>query len=159
MNSKPVPPPSCPESCRVNRHVPMVHVADVDRSISFYGQLGFACDSRFSTEEGVTNWAMLSSGRGQIMFAKASGPVAPDQQAVLFYMYSPDVLALRRHLLDGGLPDGGWPPGEEGLLNRSGSIPAANAVFEPRYPFYMPDGEVRIHDPDGYCILVGQIEQ
>jgi len=24
------------------------------------------------------------------------------------------------------------------------------------YPDYMPKGEIRVEDPDGYCLLVGQ---
>jgi hypothetical protein len=24
------------------------------------------------------------------------------------------------------------------------------------YPDYMPKGEIRVEDPDGYCLLIGQ---
>ena len=27
------------------------------------------------------------------------------------------------------------------------------------YPSYMPEGEFRIDDPDGYCLLVGQSDE
>ena len=112
MNEKPIPQPCCPDACRVTAHIPMAHVADVDRSIRFYTLLGFTCDSRFSGPDGVTNFTSLSSGRAHIMFARAGEPVVPSQQAVLFYMYSPDVMSLRMHLLASGLADGGKPPGE-----------------------------------------------
>lgn len=148
--------PSCPEGCRVTGHIPMVHVADVDKSVAFYGLLGFTCDSKFSAPSGVTNWASLSSERAHIMFTRASGPIDPTQQAVLFYMYSPDVMAIRMHLLKCGLADGGKFPGE-GEAPRA--VPERNAVFRPAFPFYMSQGEVRIHDPDGYVILVGQLER
>jgi hypothetical protein len=29
-------------------------------------------------------------------------------------------------------------------------------VSEVTYPPYMPKGEVRVDDPDGYCLLIGQ---
>jgi hypothetical protein len=37
------------------------------------------------------------------MFTRASDPVIPSQQAVLFYLYSPDLIALREHLLASGV--------------------------------------------------------
>jgi hypothetical protein len=87
-----------------------------------------------------------------IMFARASGPVDSTVQAVLFYLYSTDVAALRRYLLacglrDGGPNRGGWP-----------DVPPEGIVSEPSHPFYMKQGEIRIADPDGYCVLVGQLE-
>lgn len=135
----------------------MAHVVDVDRSVEFYSLLGFACDSRFSLEGGVTNWSSLSSGRARLMLARASGPVNAAEQAVLFYMYSPNVRALRSHLLEVGIPDAGGPPGEEGWSGPA-AVPIGSAVFQVVPRFYMPAGELRIHDPDGYCILVGQLE-
>ncbi len=159
MSETPVAPPNCPEAFRVTNHVPMVHVADVDRSIRFYALLGFSCGSRFSGMDGVTNWAAMTSAKAEIMFARANGPIEPSQQAVLFYMYSRDVMALRMHLLKNGLADGGKPPGEC-KPGEHPAVPYANEmVFRPTFPFYMSDGEVRVHDPDGYCILVGQLEK
>lgn len=66
-------------------------------------------------------------------------------------MYSDDVAALRAHLLATGVTDGGrfFPP--------HNPAPARAAVFDIARPFYMPAGELRIHDLDGYCILVGQL--
>jgi len=165
MTESPLPATNCPEPCRVTGNVPMVHVADVDVSVRFYAQLGFECDGRFSRADGVTNWASLvSAGGARIMFARASGPIVAEQQAVLFYMYSRDVAALRLHLLASGLPDGGaFPCGESGAGaardEARGPVPPRNAVFTPMFPFYMPEGEIRIHDPDGYVVLVGQMER
>jgi hypothetical protein len=51
-----------------------------------------------------------------------------------------------------GVQDGGTYAGSQ-----SGEFPRSGKVFEPTYPFYMPAGEVRVHDPDGYVLLVGQI--
>lgn len=158
MSEKLVPQPDCDPACRVNEHVAMVHVADVDRSVEFYALLGFACDSRFSTESGATYFAAVSSGAARLFFVQASGPVDPAQQAVLFYMYSADAHSLRRHLLERGLPDRGKPPSDRSGEEALEQIPPGAAVFEARFPFYMPAGEIRIHDPDGYCILVGQLD-
>jgi hypothetical protein len=151
---KPIPQADCPHSFRVNRLVPMAHVADVDRSAEFYSLLGFSCESRFSGVNGVTNFAGMVSGQAKIFLALASEPVIATQQAVLFYLYSEDVAELRRHLLERGLLDGGPPPGEGPGLQ----LPERNAVFDLRYPFYMPIGELRVHDIDGYVLLIGQLE-
>jgi hypothetical protein len=69
------------------------------------------------------------------MFALASGQIIASQQEVLFYLYSSDLVALRQHLLDRGVE-----------------------VTQITYPFYMPNGEIRLEDPDGYVLLVGQAD-
>jgi hypothetical protein len=51
----------------------------------------------------------------------------------LFYLYSPDLIALREHLLAVGVK-----------------------VLPITYPEYMPKGEIREEDPDGYVLLIGQ---
>lgn len=132
----------------------MVHVADVDRSVAFYALLGYTCQSRFSGHDGVTNWADLHSHESRIMLARASGPVDATVQAVLFYLYSPDVRWLQKHLLTNGIPHAGSPP-QEGI---EAPPPNGAAVFDIVPRFYMPAGELRIHDPDGYCLLVGQLD-
>ncbi len=67
------------------------------------------------------------------MFARASDPVIASQQAVLFYLYSADLTALRAH-----------------LLGKSVKVSLIS------YPDYMPKGEIRVEDPDGYVLLIGQ---
>jgi FAD/FMN-containing dehydrogenase len=136
----------------------MAHVADVDRSVEFYTLLGFVCDSRFSLTDGTTNFASLISGQARLMLARANATVDPSQQAVLFYMYTEDVSSLREHLLLKGLNNAGPPPQENDAEKSLMSNPADPAVFDLRYPFYMPEGELRVHDPDGYVLLIGQID-
>ena len=58
----------------------------------------------------------------------------PSQQAVLFCCWSPDVEAFHAELRDAGI-----------------------VVGAIEYPFYMPAGEFRVVDPDGYVLLVGQL--
>ena len=134
----------------VNRLVPFVHVADVETSLAFYGLLGFVPRHSMKDARGSTFWALAQSEAAEIMFARADGPIDAGQQAVLFYMYSTDVNGLRRHLLGKGLRDGGAYHGGEGHGPR--------VAFEVAHPNYMRAGEMRLTDPDGYCILVGQLE-
>jgi hypothetical protein len=67
------------------------------------------------------------------MVAQAEEPVVPEQQAVLFYMFTPDLAALREQLEDAGVP-----------------------VGEIGSPDYMPGGEMRLEDPDRYVLLIAQ---
>jgi catechol 2,3-dioxygenase-like lactoylglutathione lyase family enzyme len=116
------------------------HVADVRRSIDFYRHLGL--EVRNSHEDGGTLvWAFLTSpatdpneAGARLMVALADGAVDPSQQAVLFYCWSRDVQALHTELRSSGI-----------------------AVGEIERPFYMPAGEFRVADPDGYVLLVGQL--
>lgn len=135
----------------VSALVPYAHVADVERSLAFYALMGFAQRSAHAGPDGRTVWAEAVSGDARLMLAQASGPIAADQQAVLFYMYAKDLAALRAHLLKHGTQEGGPYLGKP-------SPPTGHAVaFAIAHPFYMPAGELRLHDPDGYVILVGQL--
>jgi hypothetical protein len=133
----------------------MAHVADVDRSADFYALLGFTCASRFSDPAGKTNWCELVAGSARLFLARASAPVVASDQAVLFYLYAADVRTLRKHLLERGLTDAGPIPWETG--GSGGAAPKGLAVFDIVPRFYMPDGELRVHDPDGYVLLIGQL--
>ena len=112
--------------------VPMVHVRSVAASIAFYARLGFEVDHTVAPSgQEEPSWAYLGSDRAQLMLSKADEPVIAGQQGVLFYVYCDDVPALRERLLADGVAAG----------------PIAR-------PFYAPDGEFRIEDPDGYVIMV-----
>lgn len=82
-------------------------------------------------EESDPAWAWLESDRAHLMVARADAPVIAEQQAVLFYLYCDDVAATRS------------------AIERAGV-----AVGEISYPFYAPRGEFRVHDPDGYVLMV-----
>ncbi|HEY7982127.1 MAG TPA: hypothetical protein VID19_11655 [Candidatus Eremiobacteraceae bacterium] len=49
-------------------------------------------------------------------------------------MYVADVIALRKRLTAVGI-----------------------TVTDVTYPDYMPKGEIGVVDPDGYCVLIGQL--
>jgi catechol 2,3-dioxygenase-like lactoylglutathione lyase family enzyme len=115
--------------------VPMAYVADVAASTGFYGKLGFEIVGSFTPpgEEGPS-WVSLRSGRAELMLARASEPVVAAQQAVLFYVYCEDVQGFHAQLAEAGLGPG----------------PIAR-------PFYNPDGEFRLADPDGYVVMVAHL--
>lgn len=140
---------------RVQRLVPMVFVADVERSLAFWAELGFERGNVLPAPGGGLRWALARSERAEVMFARASGPVDPAVQAVLFYLYVGDVAALRAALLARGLQDGGPFTGAPPV---PGGPAPGGVVFEIAYPPYMPRGEVRVTDPDGYTLLIGQLE-
>lgn len=149
MNTATLPPTSA--SHAVNRLVPFIHVADVRASLDFYALLGFVPQSAMKDDRGDAYWALAKGGAAEIMLARASGPVDAEQQAVILYMYSADVAGLRQRLLSGGVRDRGvyrgvWQPGD-----------GPRTVFAVAHPAYMPAGELRIVDPDGYIILAGQL--
>lgn len=131
--------------------VPYLHVKDVLESQAFYEKFGLILDSRFGPE-GAPYWARMKAPNCDLMLASAEGPIDPRSQAVLFYLYHEDIAAFRTHLLAEGLEDGGAYSGQG-----SEEFPRSGRVFEKTTPFYMPEGEIRVHDPDGYVLLVGQL--
>lgn len=118
---------------KTRRLVPMAFVSDVEQSISFYERLGFAVGNTFAAE-GATRptWAWLESAGAQLMLAAAHDEeIVPDQQRVLFYLYTDDVAAAHASLAEAGLNPG--------------------AITT---PFYAPRGEFQLVDPDGYVLMI-----
>jgi catechol 2,3-dioxygenase-like lactoylglutathione lyase family enzyme len=111
--------------------VPMMSVADVERSIAFYKHLGFEIGNTFACEgETKPSWAWLQSGDAQLMLSAGEEPIA-HKHTVLFYVYTEDVAAARASLIEAGLSPG-----------------------EITTPFYAPQGEFELVDPDGYVIMI-----
>ena len=73
----------------------MIHVADVERSVDFYARLGFAPGNVMRDHSGRACWSGMGDGEARIMFAAASTPVVPEDQAVILYLHVRDVAALR----------------------------------------------------------------
>ena len=124
------PPPASP----VSALVPFAHVVDLERSISFYRLLGFEVDDTYAPH-GRPVWASLRSDDARLMIAGASAPIHAHEQAVLFYLYARDLAALRDHLVAHGATPGAIVDGTPG-----------------------PRQEMRVTDPDGYCLMVAQID-
>jgi hypothetical protein len=125
-------------TAKVTGLIPMAHVADVQRSADFYRLLGMELRGSLKNSSGALQWVHLANDQADLMFVRASEPVIPRQQAVLFYLYASDLVGLREHLLSNGLLSNGL------------------SVSPITYPNYMPKGEMRVDDPDGYCLLLGQ---
>ncbi len=109
---------------------PMLHVAEIEKSIRFYQLLGF--ETIDTDRLNPLGWARMHCEGGAVMFVRAEEPVNPAAQSILLYMYTPDLAGLCEHLRTNGVnvPDIERPP-------------------------YMPSGEICIKDPDGYAIFVG----
>jgi len=107
---------------------PMLHVAEIEKSICFYELLGFTTvDTDRCTPLG---WARMHCEGGAVMFLRAEGPVDPSHP-VMLYMYTPDLPALHEQLLAAGV-----------------QVPPIG------YPGYMPSGEINLRDPDGNIIPI-----
>ena len=114
--------------------VPFAHVADVDRSVAFYERLGFeAADAVVQEDRRV--WAFLERGDARLMVAEADAAVDPGAQAVLFFLYTRDLDGLRARLVSDGV--------------RAGEITTGNPG---------PDRQMDVVDPDGYVLMVAEIE-
>ena len=120
-------------TAKVTGLIPMAFAAEVQRSVDFYRLLGMEIRGSLRAPSGDLQWVHLACDQADLMFARASDPVIASQQAVLFYLYSSDLIALREHLLASGVK-----------------------VSPIAYPDYMPKGEIRVEDPDGYVLLIGQ---
>ena len=115
--------------------VSFVHVASVERSINFYADLGFKVKSTVVPGgQSAPVWAWLESEKANLMVGSASGTIDASQQAILFYLYFDNIKQTHA-----ALAELGHSPGEI------------------KYPFYMPGGECRLEDPDGYVLMLAQI--
>ena len=110
---------------------PLLHVADVERSLRFYALLGFETVD-VERANGSTGWARIHCAGGAIMFVRAEQSTKPPHDRFLLYLYTPDLPGLRSQLVAAGV--------DAGPVKR---------------PEYMPSGEIRLTDPDGYTVLIG----
>ena len=112
--------------------IPMLFVADVERSIDFYKHLGFQVGNTFAADGAAKpTWAWLQSDNARLMLAAANEPIIANEQRVLFYLYTDDVKTAHASLTEAGLAPG----------------PITT-------PFYAPRGEFQLTDPDGYVLML-----
>lgn len=120
-----------PPAQRVSNLIPFVNVADVARSINFYRHLGFVVTSEFSPGDELI-WAALRSEQAELMLNHSHDPI---DASVVFYLYADDLHALREQLITAGIDAGEIVDGRPG-----------------------PREEMKLVDPDGYVVMVAQID-
>jgi len=132
-------PEQASENGPINSVVPMIHVAELERSINFYQLLGFEVGN-YVPRSGPMHWVWLYAPtaadwkRGpNLMLTRSMRAIDAGAQEVLFYLYAKNLALLRSTLLVEGVNAG-----------------------EIEYPDYLPDGEFRIEDPDGYILMIAQ---
>jgi len=117
----------------------MVHVADVMKSVEFYRLLGFEIGNAEPRSGPPYGWVWLYQPKapdwktGANLMLTSGKPPAAKEHSVLFYLYVRNLKALREDLLAQGMKAG-----------------------EISYPFYLPEGEFELHDPDGYTLMMAQ---
>ncbi|HTS34438.1 MAG TPA: VOC family protein [Candidatus Solibacter sp.] len=113
--------------------VALLKVADVDRSIGFYEKLRFeAGNEPLTDDQGVKTFAWMHHGSSaQIMLTRAGQPLDSNSRQVMFYLYVTDMPAYREQLVARGIN-----------------------VGKVSYPFWSPNGEFQVDDPDGWVWIV-----
>ena len=114
--------------------VALLKVSDLERSVAFYEKLGFEVGNEpLRNEQGVKTFAWMHHGSAaQIMLTKATRSQTAEAREVMFYLYVTDMPAYREQAIARGV-----------------------AVGEVTYPFWSPQGEFRVDDPDGWTWMVG----
>jgi catechol 2,3-dioxygenase-like lactoylglutathione lyase family enzyme len=117
----------------------MIHVADVERSVNFYRLLGFEVGNKVPPT-GPMHWAWLYAPQAadwkrgpNLMLTRSPCAIDAESQEVLFYLYALDLKATRQALVTSGISAG-----------------------EIGFPEYLPQGEFRVVDPDGYTLMIAQ---
>lgn len=128
------PAPRRPAAAHVGRLVPFVDVRDVAASVAFYRLLGFEVAGEHH-DDGRLVWASLHSDGAELMVAEAEA-VDAARQGVLLYLYADDLAGLREH------------------LRAHGAVPSEIADGSPG-----PAEEMRVDDPDGYCLMIARWER
>lgn len=129
-------------SAPVSSIVAMIPVADVMNSAKFYRNLGFEIGNAVPRECPPFHWAWLYQPKApnwktgaNLMLVSGEVPGTGESKAkpVLFYLYARDLKSLRDKLLAEGF-----------------------SASEISYPEYLPEGEFRLQDPDGYTLMIAQ---
>ena len=130
------------QSAPVSSIVAMIRVTDVVKSAEFYRNLGFEIGNCVPSEGPPFHWAWLyqpkaanwKTGANLMLVAGAAPETAEVKaKAILFYVYVRNLKALREELLTKGIDAG-----------------------DISYPEYLPEGEFRLQDCDGYVLMIAQ---
>ena len=116
----------------LNACVPVVYVADVRTSVAFYVHLGFS--EQISGQDGEWTWSYLKCGDVGLLLAGGGSVWTGDPGPVLLYLRGDDVAGLEPTLREAGVE-----------------------VEHLGYPDHAPGGELKVLDPDGHGLLLGQV--
>jgi catechol 2,3-dioxygenase-like lactoylglutathione lyase family enzyme len=130
------------ESAPVSSIVAMIRVADVTKAAQFYRNLGFEIGNAVPREGPPFHWAWLyqpkapnwKTGANLMLVAgEPRGSAETKDGPVIFYLYARDLKSLREQLVNKGI-----------------------SASEITYPEYLPEGEFRVRDADGYILMIAQ---
>lgn len=114
--------------------VAVTYVRDVDAARAFYGLLGFT--EQQSGRGPSSGWQVLEQNGHSVLLAFTQPPLPIPGLPLLFYFYFDDVDAVTERV-------------------RAGGVQADHLG----YPPHALGGEVRLTDPDGNTVLLGQAER
>jgi catechol 2,3-dioxygenase-like lactoylglutathione lyase family enzyme len=112
--------------------VPVVYVTDIELSVRFYTLLGFRAGASGSADE--WRYSYLTCAATGLLLAAGGSVWSAEQGPVLLYLRVADVEAAQRALEEAG-----------------------HAVEHLGYPDHAPGGELKVLDPDGHGLLLGQV--
>ena len=129
------------EHVPVNAIVAMVRVAQIERSAEFYKLLGFEIGNYVPRAENCPmHWAWLHQPNAanwktgaNLMLVRGDRVPDGEEPNALFYLYASDLTAVRERLIAAGVK-----------------------VGEIEYPEYLPKGEFKTSDPDGWMLMIAQ---
>lgn len=116
-------------SFKAGYSTPMLHVAEIEKSIRFYELLGFTLINTDDCKP--LGWARIECVGGALMFLRAEHPIDPKASALMLVMYTPDLAGLRDHLIANHVE-----------------------VSEINHPPYAQAGECNCKDPDGNHLVL-----
>jgi hypothetical protein len=115
----------------VQAAVPVLYVRSVESAQAFYALFGYGQTQ--SGGDGDARWSYLQCGEHTLLLAGVHPPLIQVELPLLIYLYVTDLDALRERLAGAG--------------HRCELV---------GYPDHAPGGEMRVPDPDGNVVLVGQ---
>jgi catechol 2,3-dioxygenase-like lactoylglutathione lyase family enzyme len=120
-----------PMTPAVQSMVAATYVRDIERSRGFYELLGFAEQSAGRAE--TSAWSALYHGEHSVLLASTQPPIEIPPLPLLFYFYFEDLDAVL------------------GVLGKAGV-----EITHVGHPPHALGGEVKVVDPDGNTVLLGQ---
>lgn len=113
---------------KMERLIPMLPVANIARSVEFYGKLGFEVENR----NDEWRWAMLRFGECRLMIDQSINPHPGMPRTGVLYLYPSDIVGYHAQVRSNGI-----------------DIPDLETTFYGLTEF-------RLDDPDGNRLWIGQ---